>query len=303
MSKIKKFYLTNAIRYCIIAFMENFKLLTIQKSFRKNPKMPLRGFFNVQVDMAPHAQEFTEVVFILHNKAEHYTEPGNWTNIQRGDVWIIPPGGIHGFRETAGKLQLFNLLFAADELPVPMLDLYTHPGYKKLFHRSAELSSTSPYPHFKLKPSQIAEIEILLKEFVCFSDKKAGQYGIFMAIISLLCELAEPMVEENTPPLDIQKVQSYFSENFAKDISIIDLCKLTSLSPSSLQRHFKKAFGTTPAAYLQEYRLEAACRLLLNSTRSIKEISLLTGFKDPSYFSRLFKQVYHCQPGEYRKIK
>ena len=124
-----------------------------------------------------------------------------------------------------------------------------------------------------------------------------------MTIISILCDHAAPDHTENLPPLDIQKIQRYFSENFASEISIAELCRLTAMSSSSLQRHFRKAFGTTPAAYLKEIRLAAACRLLLNSTRSVKEIAELTGFRDPGYFIRIFRQVYHCPPGKYRQIK
>ena len=286
-----------------LTVMEPYKSLTIQKSLGHNVKVPLRGFFNVQVDMPPHRQEFTEVVFILHHTAEHYTEPGGWSPVRRGDIWIIPPGGIHGFRGTNGELMLFNLLFAADGLPAPMLDLYVHPGYKNLFFRQAEEGLTAPYPHLKLKAKQTAEMEVLLKQYVRYSKNLVAQYGIFLTIIGLLCEIAIQEKRDVQPPLDIQKVQRYFSENFASDITIGDLCRLTAMSPSSLQRHFRRVFGTTPAVYLREFRLAAACRLLLNSTRSVKEISALTGFRDPGYFIRIFRRTYHFSPGKYRQIK
>ena len=283
--------------------MKPYKTLTVAQSLGNELKVPLRGFFNTQGDMAPHGQEFTEIVFTLHRQAEHYTEPGEWSCIRRGDVWIIPPGGIHGFRNTDEKLQIFNLLFSADGLAAPMLDLYTHPGYKKLFFRRAEAGLLEPYPHLKLKPEQMKEMETLLRQFVLYSEKKVAQYGIFMTIISLLCELTLPVTPDRLPPLDVQKVQRYFSENFASPITIADLCHLTSMSPSSLQRHFRQTFGTTPGAYLKDFRLAMACRLLLNSTKEIKEIAALTGFHDPGYFIRLFRQRYRYPPGKYRQIK
>ena len=283
--------------------MQPYKSLTIKQSLGKGLKVPLRGFFNLQSDMDPHRQEFTEIVFTLHRSAEHYTEPGGWSRVCRGDVWIIPPGGIHGFRGTDEKLQIFNLLFSADGLAAPMLDLYTHPGYKKLFFRQAEDGLPLPYPHLKLKPGTVNEMEILLRQFVRYSDNYVARYGIFMTVISLLCELVVSGKPERPMPLDIQKIQRYFSENFASEITIGDLCHLTSMSPSSLQRHFRQAFGTTPAAYLKHFRLAMACRLLLNSTRSVKEIAVLTGFHDPGYFVRTFRQTYHCSPGRYRLNK
>ena len=97
-------------------------VLTNQSLFSKDTQFPLRGFFYMQNDMPPHQQEFNEVTFILKGEALHYTEPGGWEKTCAGDIWIIPPGGIHGFQKTK-KLQIFNLLFVADQLPVPLLEL------------------------------------------------------------------------------------------------------------------------------------------------------------------------------------
>ena len=146
-------------------------------------------------------------------------------------------------------------------------------------------------------------MEVLLKQFVRYSKNLVAQYGIFLTIVGLLCEIAVQEERDIQPPLDIQKVQRYFSENFASDITIGELCRLTAMSPSSLQRHFRRVFGTTPAVYLREFRLAVACRLLLNTTRSVKEISALTGFRNPGYFIRIFRRTYHFPPGKYRQIK
>ncbi|MBQ7696155.1 MAG: helix-turn-helix domain-containing protein [Lentisphaeria bacterium] len=283
--------------------MEKIRQLTIQNNFKNSPEFPLRGFFNVQVDMAPHRQEFTEIVFILHHRAEHYTEPEGWAPLRRGDVWIIPPGGVHGFRDTARTLELFNLLFVADKLPAPLLDLYTHPGYKRLFlHRSSE-ELRDPYPYLHLTPAQTAEMESLLKLFAAFSGNPPGQYGLFMAIVSSLCRLAAKGDTGALRPFDIRKVQHYLRKNYAMEITVDDLCRLTALSASALHRHFRRAFGVSPMKYLCRERLAAACRLLLDSSLSVKEIAQLTGFADPVYFIRVFRENCGCTPGAYRRRK
>ena len=283
--------------------METIRQLTIQNNFRKSPEFPLRGFFNVQIDMAPHRQEFTEIVFILHHKAEHYTEPEGWAPIRRGDVWIIPPYGVHGFRNTSRTLELFNLLFVADKLPAPLLDLYTHPGYKRLFLLRTAKGVQEPYPYLHMSATQTAEMESLLKHFVAFSGNPPGQYGLFMAIVSSLCKLAAESDTEAILPFDIRKVQQYLRKNYAMEITVEDLCHLTALSASALHRHFRRAFGVSPMKYLCRERLAAACRLLLDSSLSVKEIAQLTGFADPVYFIRVFRENYGCTPGAYRRRK
>lgn len=115
--------------------------LTNHSLFSKDKFFPLRGFFYAQPDMPPHKQEFTEVIFILKGKVLHYSDPAGWEESAAGDVWLIPPGGIHGYLK-AENLQIFNLLFIADQLPVPLLELYRHPGYKKLFSRDNSSGKT-----------------------------------------------------------------------------------------------------------------------------------------------------------------
>ena len=281
--------------------MEKYRQLTIQNNFKNSPEFPLRGFFNVQIDMPPHRQEFTEIVFILHHRAEHYTEPGRWAPIRRGDVWIIPPGGVHGFRNTGGVLELFNLLFVADKLPAPLLDLYTHPGYKRLFLPRRAEEFPEAYPRLRLSGALTAEMESLLRHFAAFSGNPPGQYGLFMAVISRLCGLAARGEPGPVRPLDIRKVQDYLRKNYAMPVATGELCRLTAMSASSLRRHFRKAFGMSPVKYLCRERLGAACRLLQESALSVKEIANVTGFSDPVYFIRVFRENLHCTPGEFRQ--
>jgi AraC-like DNA-binding protein len=58
--------------------------------------------------------------------------------------------------------------------------------------------------------------------------------------------------------------------------------------------------GTTPIKYLQRYRLNQACHLLLDSDKTITEIALKVGFTDAGYFSRLFHREMGVSPDKYR---
>ena len=61
---------------------------------------------------------------------------------------------------------------------------------------------------------------------------------------------------------------------------------------------------TLPAVqrdYLLHYRIQKSLPLLQNTNKSITDISLLTGFSSPCYFSKIFKSEMGCTPREYRK--
>lgn len=64
---------------------------------------------------------------------------------------------------------------------------------------------------------------------------------------------------------------------------------------------FKEFTGTSPVNYLQEMRINYAISLMnqYDKSRSIKDVAASSGFKDPLYFSRIFKKLEGMSPKEY----
>ena len=282
-------------------------ILTNKSLFSKDKLFPLRCMFNKQRDMPPHQQEFSEVTFILEGEALHYSEPYGWEPTSAGDIWVIPPGGIHGYQKTNGLL-IINLLFVADQLPVPLLELYTHPQYKKLFSGDRDYwKSVGFYPRLHPGTEDMNDLTNLLHLFIRLQNQdlpgKIGiKYGLFMTIISRLCDIAMTQKAFSAPvkPLDISRIISYLNENYTSEIGISELIKLTAMSESTLRRHFRKAFGVGPIEYIRNFRLGIAAKLLVSTTYSVKEISQMCGFNNTSYFCRMFRLIYHKSPQDYR---
>ena len=118
----------------------------------------------------------------------------------------------------------------------------------------------------------------------------------------MLCDIA---VKDNEmfrqeQPLDMSRISSFLNENYAANINLSDLTHLTSMSESSLRRHFRKTFGCAPAGYIRKFRLEVAAKLLLNTNFPVKEIAQMSGFNTVSYFCKIFRQVYKRSPQNYR---
>ena len=280
-----------------------YELYTYSKDFTPQElKFPLRGFFHDQYDTPPHRHEFAEVVFFLHGEALYYTEATGWQPAKRGEVWFLPPGGVHGYKETK-KFKIFNLLFIPDRLPLLMLNLYDTPGYKILF--GSDGSEERSYPWLHLSPAELRRMEAMLRLFVFFhqeeiDDDHAGKYGMFMAIISRLCRLAAGEKSLWTAPLSITRIHQFLNRNCAKEITIADLCHLTAMAPTTLHRHFLRYFGMPPMQYIRRFRLQIAARLLLNTTLPIREIASRCGFPKQSHFNKIFRSVHRMTPGEYR---
>ena len=57
---------------------------------------------------------------------------------------------------------------------------------------------------------------------------------------------------------------------------------------------------TTPGAYLQQYRIRQACRLLAETQQPLGEIGYACGLGSASYFGKQFREVMGCTPSVYR---
>ena len=102
-------------------------------------------------------------------------------------------------------------------------------------------------------------------------------------------------------PWQLSRVIDYMKAQLATDPTLEDLGRLVGLSACHLARSFKLAMGVPPHRYLIDQRIDKACTLLAETTRSVAEIALSVGYDDPSYFSRLFKRHTGATPLAYRR--
>jgi AraC-like DNA-binding protein len=91
-------------------------------------------------------------------------------------------------------------------------------------------------------------------------------------------------------------------ENFAYNLKLEDYAQLCHMSLSKFKQSFKKFYGTTPAAWLQQKKLELAHYRIPISELSISQISFECGFEDPSHFTRAFKNKYRLTPLQHRQM-
>jgi AraC-like DNA-binding protein len=73
------------------------------------------------------------------------------------------------------------------------------------------------------------------------------------------------------------------------------------LTESNFCKFFKKATGKTYSDYLNELRINEACRLLVQTEKSINQISFECGFETLSYFNRVFLSKKEITPSLFRK--
>lgn len=97
----------------------------------------------------------------------------------------------------------------------------------------------------------------------------------------------------------IEYMQNHLNEN----LRLEDFAREAGMSVSHFSERFRRQTGQSPMAYFIHLRMRLACRLLDLSGKPVKAVALEIGYRDPYYFSRIFKKSMGISPDKYREIK
>lgn len=98
-----------------------------------------------------------------------------------------------------------------------------------------------------------------------------------------------------------EKVIHYLRENVENNLSLDQLAKQFSLSPSHFSTCFRQETKQSPIKYFITLKIEKACQYLELTTMKISEIYPKLGFQDAAYFSRIFTKIMGVSPSQYRE--
>lgn len=101
----------------------------------------------------------------------------------------------------------------------------------------------------------------------------------------------------------VKQALNYMERNYNAEISLDEVAKYVGVSPQHFSKIFKLETGTNYVDWITELRMEQAKQYLIEGRRTIKEICYLVGYKDPNYFSRIFKKKFGVSPSEYTSVR
>jgi AraC-like DNA-binding protein len=96
------------------------------------------------------------------------------------------------------------------------------------------------------------------------------------------------------------KVYRFVEENYAQEIDIQMVAKICNLTIPAFCNYFKKNINQTFTDFTNEYRINQACKMLLDGL-NIVDICYQSGFNNVSYFGRVFKQFKGINPSQFRR--
>ena len=151
---------------------------------------------------------------------------------------------------------------------------------------------------YLLKPYEAQELILSVEEALNLYTHTSGLPERHLSISQELPEEEDPsshrmgQIREN--------IERYIRKHYTSELSMQDVAKAMNYSEAYFCKLFKQCFKVNFSAWLNEFRVEKAKEMLLQSRMSIREISIACGYTDANYFARVFKRITGKTPSEFR---
>ena len=241
--------------------------------------------------VVPHHHKAVEVLMVLDGECSVNIDSAVFT-CTKNDVVFIPPYSVHTVTGLSKDSALKGIVF---ELP-----LLENPQTAVCLE---DLLDKSIMTNYKLN-CNLNEIKSVIEKFSL--DDENSNPAFRLRILSMLYEITAILLQNfNNKACDdnsrIRPAIDYIKENFSRPISISELSQTISVCDDHFIRLFKSATNKTPVKYINDFRVEQALRLMIDSEMSITEVSEAVGFSSVNYMTKLFKDTLNISPSKYRK--
>ena len=137
----------------------------------------------------------------------------------------------------------------------------------------------------------------------CWEEKKKGyKYRASAILYEIFAECYAENARERSIESAIQGSVDFLLASYRDpNITVGDIAKRSFMSEVYFRRLFKKTCGISVSSYVQQTRIEAACRMLLLTDKKISEIAEICCYNDIKFFYQAFKKITGKTPHEYRK--
>lgn len=98
----------------------------------------------------------------------------------------------------------------------------------------------------------------------------------------------------------IKVMLQYIQVHYGEELTLAKIARSAVISENECLRCFRSMIGCTPIQYVKQVRIQKAAELLAETNRKISDIGAECGFKEMSYFARVFREYKGHTPKEYR---
>ena len=260
--------------------------IKIQKHQKKIRVLTLTDFV-----FPNHLHNAIEMIYVAEGSAMLRIQEKN-IQMNAGDFTIIFPNIIHGFSSAAADMPPSNKLILCI-VPLVFCGPYTQTLIANL--------PVEPYIRRERLPKNISYAMTELAQ-ESFDGQSQTVYSALAQLILARYVPEIPLRKLTTAehPNLTEQVMHYISAHFQEKITLSDLSRELCVSPSTLSHLFSEKMHTHFRHYLNSIRADYAAQQIRTTNLPITQIWADAGFESQRTFNRVFQELYHVTPTQYR---
>jgi AraC-like DNA-binding protein len=235
-----------------------------------------------------------EGAFVVGDSVNYYS---------KGDILVIGSHIPHVFKSDTNASKTSHMLTL----------FFTKASFGAHFFELEELKELLPFFKRAKHGFKVTSKLKLIKDLF-FQFEKASKLNRFILLLQILIVTSKTNYKSLSSFIYDKKytdneghrmrnVFEYTMNNFEKDISLVTIADIANMTKNAFCKYFKKRTNKTYIQFLNELRIEHACKLLAsNKEVSIIQIAEQVGFNNMSNFNRHFKALKKVNPSGFRKI-
>lgn len=250
------------------------------------------------LSQAWHYHPEIEICYTLESSGKRFIG-NNISNYEDEDLVLIGSNLPHGFTTEVKTVQ-YVIQLNENFLGKEFLEKPELHGVKALF--------TQAKRGLEFKSSNKEQAKVLIEKIVRGSNGLTQMIHLLelLNLLSNTKKLHPICSKEYSLELDISKLErirvvyEYVINHYTKDIRVKDLADKINLTEAGFYKFIKKHTQKTLTQIINEFRINHATKLLMNSDKTIAAICFECGFNNLSFFNRKFKEIMGTSPGKFR---
>lgn len=234
---------------------------------------------------------YWEFQAVVRGRIARVASNGEWGDGFASSLWLSRPGSAHGWSGEPGE-PAEVVVFHFRHLPAAVENRLGRDGFLRV----------------SLDESERGRILELSESVRRYWDRPSP--GMLLCADAVSSALALLIYEKSrggrneSPVRDDERVGralAYYADAMADNPSLERVAARTGVSAVHLRRLFRAKFGRPPKAVFDDLRDRRILQLLTDGHHDLAAIAELTGYSEPSAFSRAFKSRFGCPPSRWNR--
>ncbi|MDF2661699.1 MAG: transcriptional regulator, AraC family [Paenibacillus sp.] len=257
-----------------------------------------------------HSHDFVEICYVCEGEGYHAVEDREY-RVGKGDLFLINYDMAHAFYrgEEDGELVTYNLLFEPGFLDDSLLPFHDFSSLAMSYLFRSVWDDEPLRADLRLTFEEQREFESLIGKIM--QEYTIRPVGCLAVIRALMIELIVKIMrgfhrksatdpEQRRNAAVIEAAIRHLDDRYYEAISLGELARKAFLSKNYFASLFKETTGISVYQYVQQARIEQACRLMGGTDKPLGDIALEVGFSDYKAFYSAFRKQKGVSPHVYR---